>query len=133
MGVWRDWWKGRWRRGRNPLRYAPILITQCLRPWPQTVSLRNRQNRKWGGAGGGRRGIRHIGQRGRQKRERADGDSVNEVNVKNGKGENQSGWERERGHCLAEDRWSRGGVRGWRRVDGEQGGQWVIRDVIRAC
>lgn len=43
------------------------------------------------GRGGGGRGTRHVGQSGRQRRKRADGDSVNEVNGKNGKGENQSG------------------------------------------
>lgn len=82
---------GRRRGGRNPLYYAPFLITRRLRPWPQTVSLRNGQDRKWGGARGGERGTRHVGRNGRQRRRGADGDSVNEVNGKNGKGENQSG------------------------------------------
>lgn len=55
------------------------------------MSLRNGQDRKWEGAVGGERGTRHVGWNGRQRRKGADGDSVNEVNGKNGKGENQSG------------------------------------------
>lgn len=46
--------------------------------------------------GGG--GFRDVGRSGRRKnRKRADGGSVNEVNGKNGKGENQSGEKEEMG------------------------------------
>lgn len=100
------------------------------------MSLRNRQGRKWGGAGGGREGIRHAGQSGRQKRKRADGDSVNEVNGKNGKGENQSGQREEEAIVWlkkggAGKVWGECGGR--EECDGEQTGQWVIRGAIRAC